>query len=870
MNDSLEARLRATLNVIPAHTGSWAFDATGFEYWSPELFEIHGLEPDGKAPTTPEYIALVHPDDREFVAQEIRKMLADHGRSDFTKRIVRPDGAIRYVRCIGTPATNGHGFVGTGIDVTEQEELTQELRKSVEDAKRAKDRLAEQEKELRQALDYLAEAGRLSHTGTWAVKNLDGELAVVYWSEESYRIYGLDPRQPLPTRVWVWQQAHPDDRYRLFKETKEAQRQRKDFLVQFRLLLADGTVKYVESIGHHVFSARGELLEILGTHIDVTERKRVEEALRRNEHFLAEAQRLSHTGSFGWKPDDGEIVWSEETYRIIEYDSALKPTVDSVVQRVHPDDRVRTQQVIDLAVQTGTDFEHEYRLLMADGRVKHVHAIAHAVPNASGSREFIGAVTDITERKTAEERIREQEAELRQVLDLAPQLVAVLGPNLERLYANSGALAYFGTTLDGWRRNNVTSEVHPDELEGVKAAAERGLLTRSAYEMEKRIRGSDGTYRWFLARYKPVCDNQGQATRWYVACTDIEDRKRTEERLQEENVALREEIDKTSMFEEIVGASPALTAVLSLVSKVAVSDSTVLITGETGTGKELVARAIHRRSGRSSQAFVAVNCAAIPRDLIASELFGHEKGAFTGALQRRLGRFELANGGTIFLDEVAELSPDTQAALLRVLQERELERVGGRETIHVDVRVIAATNRDLIDAVASGTFREDLLYRLNVFPLEMPSLRDRKQDIPVLVEYFIHRYARKAHKTFRRVSKKTLDRLQSYPWPGNVRELQNVIERSVIVCDTDEFNVDESWLSTGRKVEGAGALSSKLSAYEKAIIEEALRASGGQVFGPTGAAARLRIPRSTLESRIRALRINKSRFRPRSPHSGGR
>jgi PAS domain S-box-containing protein len=750
-----------------------------------------------------------------------------------------------------------------GIHVTAQEELTQELRKSVEEAKRAKDKLAEQEKELRQALDYLAEAGRLSHTGTWAVKNLNGELTVVYWSEESYRIYGLDPRQPLPTRVWVWQQAHPEDRYRVFKETKEAQRQKKDFLVEFRLLLPDGTVKYVESIGHHVFSAGGELLEILGTHIDVTERKRVAEALRRNEHFLAEAQRLSHTGSFGWKPDDGEIVWSEETYRIIEHDRTLKPTVDSVVQRVHPDDRARTQQVIDLAVQTGTDFEHEYRLLMADGRVKHVHAIAHAVQNASGSREFIGAVTDITERKMAEERIREQEAELRQVLDLAPQLVAVLGPNLERLYANSGALAYFGTTLDGWRQNNVVSEVHPDDLEGVKAAAEHGLLSRSAYEMEKRIRGSDGTYRWFLARYKPVCDSQGQATRWYVACTDIEDRKRTEERLQEENVALREEIDKTSMFEEIVGASPALTAVLSLVSKVAVSDSTVLITGETGTGKELVARAIHRRSGRASQAFVAVNCAAIPRELIASELFGHEKGAFTGALQRRLGRFELANGGTIFLDEVAELSPDTQAALLRVLQERELERVGGRETIHVDVRVIAATNRDLIDAVANGTFRQDLLYRLNVFPLEMPSLRDRKQDIPVLVEYFIHRYARKAHKTFRRVSKRTLDRLQSYPWPGNVRELQNVIERSVIVCDTDEFNVDESWLSTGREVEGAGALSSKLSAYEKAIIEEALRASGGQVFGPTGAAARLRIPRSTLESRIRALRINKSRFRPR-------
>jgi PAS domain S-box-containing protein len=869
MNDSLEARLQAEFYLAEAqrlaHLGSWAFAAAGFEYWSPELFEIHGLEPEGKAPTTAEYMALVHPEDREFVAQEIQKMLANHGRFDFTKRIVRPDGAIRYVRCIGTPATHGHGFVGTGIDVTEQEELTQALRKSVEEVNRAKDELAEQEKELRQALDYLAAAGRLSHTGTWAVKNLNDELAVVYWSEESYRIYGLDPRQALPTRLWVWQQAHPDDRYRLFKETLEARRQKKDFLVEFRILLPDGTVKHVESIGHHVFGVRGELLEILGTHADVTERKRVEEALRRNEHFLAEAQRLSHTGGFGWKPGDAEVVWSEETYRIFEYDSTLKPTVDSVVQRVHPHDRALAQQVIDRASRTGTDFEHEYRLLMDDGRVKHVHAIARAVQNASGNREFVGAVTDITERKTAEERIREQEAELRQVLDLAPQLVAVLGPNLERLYANSGALAYFGTTLDGWRQNDMASEVHADDVERVRAAAERGLSTHSAYEMEKRIRASDGTYRWFLARYKPVCDNQGQATRWYVACTDIEGRKRTEERLQEENVALREEIDKTSMFEEIVGTSPALTAVLSRVSKVAGSDSTVLITGETGTGKELVARAIHRRSGRSSKAFVAVNCAAIPRELIASELFGHEKGAFTGALQRRLGRFELANGGTIFLDEVAELSPDTQAALLRVLQERELERVGGRETIHVDVRVIAATNRDLIDAVASGTFRQDLFYRLNVFPLEMPSLRDRKQDIPVLVEYFIHRYARKAHKTFRCVNKRTLDHLQSYPWPGNVRELQNVIERSVIVCDTDEFIVDESWLSTGRRVEGAGALSSKLSAHEKAIIEEALRASGGQVFGPAGAAARLRIPRSTLESRIRALRINKSRFRPRPP-----
>src|SRR6267154_516513 len=322
----------------------------------------------------------------------------------------------------------------------------------------------------------------------------------------------------------------------------------------------------------------------------------------------------------------------------------------------------------------------------------------------------------------------------------------------------------------------------------------------------------------------------------------------------EEYVAIREEIDKASIFDEIVGASSALTAMLSLVSKVAGSDSTVLISGETGTGKELMARAIHRRSRRASGAFVAVNCAAIPRDLIASALFGHEKGAFTGALQRRLGRFELANGGTIFLDEVGDLASDTQVALLRVLQEREFERVGGQHPIRVDVGVIAATNRDLTEAVAEGTFRQDLFYRLNVFPLEMPPLRERQDDIAVLVEYFINRYARKAGKTIRRVSKRTLDRLKSYPWPGNVRELQNVIERSVIVSDTDEFAVDSRL-----------GISGTIASHEKALIEEALRATEGRVFGASGAAARLGIPRSTLESKIRTLKINKGRFRTRAP-----
>ncbi|MGD0647010.1 MAG: sigma 54-interacting transcriptional regulator, partial [Acidobacteriaceae bacterium] len=371
-------------------------------------------------------------------------------------------------------------------------------------------------------------------------------------------------------------------------------------------------------------------------------------------------------------------------------------------------------------------------------------------------------------------------------------------------------------------------------------------------------------YRWFLFRYSPLRDEQGRITRWYLAGTDIEDRKQAEQRLHNENVALREEIAKASMFEEILGTSAPLQSVLSRISKVAPTDSSVLITGETGTGKELVARAIHKRSQRSSRPFVSVNCAAIPRDLIASELFGHEKGAFTGATQRRLGRFELAEGGTIFLDEIGELPAETQIALLRVLQEREFERVGGTVSIQANVRVIAATNRDLPAAIARSIFRSDLFYRLNVFPIEVPSLRERREDIPLLVEYFIDRYARKAGKSFQAVNKKSLDLLQSYSWPGNIRELQNVIERSVIVCESDDFSVDESWLSRRPSESGPQVkfqFPEDLAAHEKEMIESALRETKGRVFGPSGAAVKLGMPGTTLDSKIKSLKIDKNHFK---------
>jgi formate hydrogenlyase transcriptional activator len=626
----------------------------------------------------------------------------------------------------------------------------------------------------------------------------------------------------------------------------------------FRVRDATGVYRWFLSRVEPFRASEGTLLCFMGINLDIEDRKQAE-------FSLAEAQRLAHTGSWVFNAA-GFQHWSPELLAIHGMDPhGPPPSLAEYMALVHPEDRESVAHDIQTMLAERRGFDFTKRIMRSDGTIRHIRCVGTPATNGAMVQEFIGTGIDVTEQEELTKALRKSESELRQVLDLAPQIILVVGPQRERLYANRVALTYYGVSLDEWRQRTHRAEVHPDDADRVQTDIDPSLRSGTAYQLEMRLRGSDGSYRWFLVRYNALQGDQGQIVRWYIAATDIEDRKRDEQKLQQENVALREEIDKTSMFEEIVGRSPALTAVLSQVSKVASSDSTVLISGETGTGKELVARAIHRRSPRASRSFVAVNCAAIPRDLIASELFGHEKGAFTGAIQRHLGRFELAHGGTIFLDEVGELSPDIQVALLRVLQEREFERVGGRDRIQVDVRVIAATNRDLSAAVTDGIFRQDLFYRLNVFPLHMPALRERREDIPLLVEYFIGRYARRTGKTFRRVAKRTLDRLQSYPWPGNVRELQNVIERSVIVSDTDELTVDESWLPMTPAVKKRLGLSGALAAHEKAIVEDALRATDGRVFGPTGAAARLGIPRSTLEARIRMLKINKSRFRTKGP-----
>jgi PAS domain S-box-containing protein len=843
-----ESRLRLIVDKTPALIHSARPD--GFiDFFNQRSLEFLGLpfeEVSGWG-----WSKAVHPDDIEGVLAKWRAALGSGEPFMAESRVRRADGQYRWMLRRDVALFDHHGKIvrwfGSSIDIDDQKGAEAALRNTTD--------------ELRRNEFYLAEGQRLAHIGSWSFTP-DGMRE--YWSAEWFNILGLDPARGVPPIPEWLQIVHPDDRERVRSVIERMIEKGEGCDEKYRILHPQRGVRWIRGVGMPLFE-NGVLTRFAGTSMDITEDETLTQELSQSRGYLAEAQRLSHTGSFGWLVSTGEIFWSEETFRIFEYEPGTQPTIELVIQRVHPEDKAFVRQMIERATEGGNDFNIEHRLLMPDKRIKYLHVMARRRSDDSGDLEFIGAVRDVTAAKMAQRKLKEDEAELRQLINFVPEHVLVMDANGNRLYENQAMREYFGTGLENIEAQEFYKRfVHPDDVaSGVLEKRERAVSRGAAWEGELRLQRKDGEYRWFLIRSNPLRDQEGNVIRRCATATDIEDRKRAEERVRKENVALREEIDKASMFEEIVGSSVALKEVLARVSQVAPTDATVLLTGETGTGKELIARAIHKRSQRAAKAFVSVNCAVIPQALLGSELFGHEKGAFTGALQRRLGRFELAEGGTIFLDEIGELPAEMQNALLRVLQEREFERVGGTQTIRADVRVIAATNRDLNAAMLDKTFRSDLFYRLHVFPIEIRPLRERTDDIPLLVEYFIDRYASKMGKRIRGIKQKSLDMLCSYFWPGNIRELQNVIERAVIVCDTEVLSIDESWLST--KFAAAAPSTARLSKIppdrEKEIIEAALAESQGRVSGPSGAATKLGIPSTTLESRIRSLKINKHRFK---------
>jgi len=789
----------------------------------------------------------VHPDDLPRVIDAWKRSVEMGQPYDLELRQRRADGEYRWFQSRALPTRDMEGRI-TGWYM---------LLTDIDDRKRAEDELRSNEQSLRLILDSIP--------GFVSTANAAGEIELV--NRQVLEYFGKTSEE---LKQWAINDVHhPEDLPRAIAAWRRAMETGEPLDFETRNLGADGTYHWFHVRSHPQRDAEGRIVRWYSLVTDIDERKRAEEDIRRSEAYLTEAQRLSRTGSFGCRVSSGEMFWSDETFRIFGYDRVTNPSLEAILQRVHPEDKAMVQEQIDRATRDGKDCDLEYRLLLPDGSVNHVHVVAHAVKDEPGQFEFVGAVMDVTDQRRARtelekafDEIAKSEVELRTFIDAIPQLIVALGADGKFLSANQALLEYTGLTKEDLKTESFRDVFHPEDSERLRDEREAAILRGTPFEYERRVRRRDGEYRWILVQFNPLRNEREEVIRWYATGTDIHDRKQAEERTRQENVALREQIDQVFMFEEIVGSSSVLKTVLSSIVKVAPTDSTVLITGETGTGKELIARAIHKRSQRAGQPFIAVNCASIPPSLIASELFGHEKGAFTGALQRRQGRFELAHSGTIFLDEIGELPAETQIALLRVLQERQFERVGGSRAIATDVRVIAATNRDLPAAIAAGTFRADLFYRLNVFPIDVPPLRQRKKDIPMLVEYFVKRYADKARKHFSKIDKNMLELCQSYHWPGNIRELQNIIERAVILCNGDTFHIERAWLSSASAFRpGVGPLTKTIQSYEKEMIEAALAESKGRVAGPTGAAARLGIARSTLDAKIKQLKIKKYSFR---------
>jgi PAS domain S-box-containing protein len=850
-----ERNLAAIINTIP--TTAWTARPDGYcDFLNQGWLDYTGLTAE-KAQGWG-WAEAIHPDDRKRLIEEWQSCLASGTPVDTEARTRRFDNSYRWFLIRANPLKDESGNIlkwyGTNIDI--------------EDRKRGEEDLRARELSWRQIVDNIP--------GLVATMGAMGE--VEFLNRQTLEYFGKTNEE---LKNWALTDAiHPDDLPRIIEARIKSIEQGRIYDVEHRCRRADGVYRWFQVRGLPVRDTENKITAWYLLLTDIDDRKRAEEKLRQSEEELRTIADTIRQFIVVLAPDGTTLYVNQVALDLTGYTKDQLDEQGFWARVVHPDDVNRLRDERRDRLLRGVPFDLEFRALFKSGQYRWQLMQYNPLKNESGQIiRWYCTATDIDDRKRAEEKLRQSEEELRTIADTIRQFIVVLAPDGTTLYANKVALENTGLTVRDLTDENLFTHAgmtrpasvpgepawnqvwwlaaHSDDRERIQAERRDGFSRGIAFEMEARMLFKTGQYRWQLFEYNPLKDESGQIIRWYCTGTDIDDQKRAEERLRNENLVLREEIDRSSMFEEIVGSSKPMSQLLKKVEKVAPSDSTVLILGETGTGKELIARALHRRSKRASRAFVKVNCAAIPQSLIASELFGHEKGAFTGALQRRVGRFEAANGGTLFLDEIGELPMETQIALLRVLQEKEFERVGSNHPISVDVRVIAATNRDLPSAIAAGTFRQDLFYRLNVFPITVPPLRQRADDIPLLVEYFVGRFAKDDGKTIGRIAKQTLEQLQAYHWPGNIRELQNVVERAVILCETDTFVVDDSWLSGESEDSSPDEGLSALDDPEVEMIKATLAETHGRISGPFGAAAKLGMPRTTLESKLRRLGIDK-------------
>jgi len=736
------------------------------------------------------------------------------------------------------------------------------------------------EEAIRRSEAVLAQAGQMASLGAWEVDlshadDIDENPLV--WSDEVYRIYGYEPGTVEVSSGLFFRHVHPDDRQQVREEIRAAHAERRPYQLEHRIIRTDGTERVVQEHASFDVDEAGRTCRIIGAVQDITERRAVEEALRRNEAVLAQAGQMVSFGA--WEVDlsntedinRNSVIWSDEVYRIFGYEpGTVEVSTDLFYGHVHPDDRQRVEEAYRAAVYEGVPYNLEHRIVRADGaeRVVQAHAVL-GVDEAGRPYRIIGAVQDITERKAADETLRQSEERFRDMADNAPVMIWVAGTDKLCTYFNRQWLVFTGRSMDEEFGYGWTDGVHRDDYARCLEIYNTAFDRKEPFTMEYRLRRADGVFRWVYDTGTPRFSSAREFLGYIGSCVDITGRKESEaimeqmiaevsrlkNQLQEENIYLREEIKLELNFSEMVGRSDAIKYVLHKIEQVAPTDSTVLITGETGTGKELVARAIHGRSSRRDRPLVKVNCAALSPTLIESELFGHEKGAFTGATSRKIGRFELAAGATIFLDEIGELPPELQVKLLRVIQEGEFERLGSSRTISVDTRVIAATNRNLWDEVKRGAFRMDLWYRLNVFPITMPPLRQRVEDIPLLVEHFVSRFSKKMGKKITSVAPATLNALHYYSWPGNVRELANVIERAVINNSGSVLHISRS--SETLHAAAQATPDKTLEEVEREYIIKVLNDTSWRIEGQHGAANILGLHPSTLRTRMAKLNIRK-------------